>query len=208
MVGTSYQRPSSVRVPGAAYYDTTLGTFVDSTGSKWVDRSGNPVGNLLRINEALVTLLPSSSYWGFATNVSTLRVRTPTPTGRTTAMQLTSAASGNMTIFVVRAIPVSANTVYSMALRSFMAAATARNFAVGLKWFNGAGTTLSTSTGTSATSGSGVWTPATVLTATSPSTAATALPFITILSAAAASEIFYATEACMAPGTITDYIEP
>lgn len=206
--GTSYQRPPSARAPGASYYDTTLGEFVDSTGTQWQDRSGNLIGNLLRLNEALLTLNPASSYWGFPTNTTVLRVRTPTPTGRSTAMQLTSTAAGTQTVFVVRAIPVLPSTQYSMALRSFMAAATARNFNIGIKWFNGVGGTISTSSGSAVSSGSGVWTAATVLTATSPSNAATALPLLTIAGAAAGGELFYATEACMAPGTITDYIEP
>jgi hypothetical protein len=200
--GTSYQRPPSARAAGAAYYDSTLGKFVDSNGTYWQDRAGNQIGNLLTVNEALQGQAVSG-YWS-PTNATVARSRSVVPTGRMTSLQITSSASGDLYALVTRGLAVTAGTTYSVAVRSFQAVGTARNFYPAILWHPAS----STNFGTALSSGSGVWTTANVLTATAPASQTTASIGVYIVAAAASNEIFYATEVCFSVGTITDYMEP
>jgi hypothetical protein len=83
------------------------------------------------------------------------------------------------------------STQYS-AIASMIAAATARNFTVGLHWFTSSDASISTSTGTPVADNTSSWTQASV-TATSPSNAAYFEVVLTVASVANA-EIHYADE--------------
>lgn len=97
---------------------------------------------------------------------------------------------------------------YSAYLRRFWAAGTARQFYVAIYWYAAGNAFISASIGASVSSGSGVWTSSSVVTAVAPATTVAALIAVVVLATAAAGEIFYASEFCLAPGVITDYIEP
>lgn len=202
--GTSYQRPPSQRVPGAAYYDTTLARFVDSTGALWQDRANVQVGNLLPANEAL--LLSDSDGWVPGGGVTQVRSRAVVPPGRTTALKLTATAATNVVSFVGTGRVVTSGATYSAFARRMRGDGPARSFYVSIYWYAG-GTFLSATNGANAVTTPGAWAKSTVATGVAPATADHA-NFAAAILAAAVNEVFYLTEACLAPGVITDFIEP
>lgn len=174
----------------------------------------DPTRQRVQVNaKAHLNLLPpdaanmegSIGNWGATnkTNCNVVQSGTQFLSGAS-SMRVTAVSTGGWTVDLGAAsagtaIPVANSTAY-VAVASFRAAATSRNVSVNIKWYNGT-TLLSTSSGGTASDGTGGWTQATV-SATSPATANFAVVQVQA-AASAASEIQFVDNVGLTPGTST-----
>ncbi len=161
-----------------AFYDSTMGAITLTVLGRT---------NALSANQA--SLETNTTGWTAVTNCAIARSTAQAAVG-SASLEMTASASGDVVASTTTAtkFAVTANQEFS-AIASFRAATTARSVAIGIRYLNSAGTTISTTFGTAVTDSSSAWTvaQATVL---APVTATHAQVFARITSAGS-GEVHY-----------------
>jgi len=205
--GAIYARPPSASRPGATWYDTTSSKATISTGSAWVD-CANPttvVGNRLTPNQANATI--NALEWSSLLNATITR-DTVAPIGRTSSLKIVTTTSGISEIYINPLVTsgIAPGQTWT-GVYYIRAAGTARTAQAGISWFDSGANYLSSGSGSTVSTGTGVWTKV-ILTGTAPSSSAQAALNVILTDPVGAGEIFNVALAALAPGTLTDYVEP
>ena len=144
--------------------------------------------NVLSANQA--SLETNTTGWSAVTNCAIARTTSQASSG-SASLEITATASGDAVASTTTATAVTVTPAQEFsAIADFRTASVARSVAVGIRFRNSAGTTISTTYGTSATDSSSAWTTATVA-AVAPANSATAQVFVKVISAGA-GEVHYA----------------
>lgn len=157
--------------------------------------------NMLTAQQATMEATGTTGFT-VGTNCSLARTTAQAKSGAA-SLQVTATAAGTFNVRVTPTatytdyVPVVGSSVYTFTA-SVRTAVTARGTTLGLAWYDGAGSLLSTTTSASTNDASGAWTTLT-LTATSPSGALYVVPIVT-WATAAASEVHYVDELALYPG--------
>jgi hypothetical protein len=164
----------------------TISAFYDSEiGAVTVTIFGRT--NVLSANQA--SLETDTTGWVSAGNSSLARSTAQSASG-SASLAITATSSGDALASTTSATAFSVEPAYEFsAIADFRAFSTARSCAVGIRFLDSTGTTISTTYGTSVTDSSSAWTTGSV-TATAPSNADTAQVFVKIIDAGS-SEVHY-----------------
>ncbi len=147
------------------------------------------IANLLTYNQS--TIETDTSGWSANANCTITRVTTVFEQGAA-ALSLSSTASGDMSATTSTGgsgAPVTAGQMYT-ATASLRAAASPRSCRMDIRWYDGAGALLSTSTGSAVADTATGFTRITV-SAAAPGSATYAAVLVTVLATGAAAEIHY-----------------
>ncbi len=173
--------------------------FDSNTGAVTLTIFGR--SNALSANQA--SLETDTTGWTAVSNCAIARTTAQAADG-TASLSLTASASGDMTASTTTAtkFEVTANQEFS-AIASFRASSTTRSVATGIRYLNSAGTTISTTFGTSVTDSSSAWTEA-MATVLAPATATHAQVFVKVISATT-SEVHYVDKIAFHAGDTAVY---
>jgi len=162
----------------SAFYDTNIGAVTVTVFGRT---------NVLSANQA--SLETNTTGWAAVSNCAIARTTAQASIG-SASLELTASAAGDMVASTTTAtkFTVTANQEFS-AIADFRANSTTRLAAVGIRYLNSAGSTISTTYGTSVSSTSSGWATAQA-TVLAPATATHAQVFVKVISAAT-SEIHY-----------------
>lgn len=206
--GPTSARPPSAQRPGSPWWDTTTGKLSASDGTQWRDVvSQAVVGNLLTPNQA--NMVADALSWAGQVNATVTRTTTVVPSGRSSALAITSVAAGyaqaasQNPMFVVGIVGGGTYT----AVMSVQSTAPSRTAAPQLSWFDSTGAYLSSTAGAQFPLPTSGFTAA-LVTAVAPATAVKCVVGCIFYTPAAAGEVFYMGQVAVAPGTVAAYIEP
>jgi len=148
--------------------------------------------------------------WVNQANATVVRDTTPTPNYGAGLIKMTATSAATMearTATGVNGVKVKAGQLYTM-LAAFRTAVTARSCAVGIGWYDRAGTIIgSVAYGGNVTDAVGNWAAVASHTATAPSNAVTAAVFLKVTSPAS-SEVHYADTVLLGTSTVASGWSP
>lgn len=178
----------------------TVTPFYDTANARTVI-TVNGHANILTRQQASMEDVGTTGFT-VGTNCTLARTMAQAKSG-TASLQVTATAAATFNVRVAPTgtytdyLPVTEGVTYTFAA-SVRSAVTARGVTLGLAWYNGAGTLISTTTSASTNDASGSWTTLSLV-ALAPASALYVVPIVT-WATAAASEVHYVDELVVYPG--------